>query len=186
MPNIENLKKQAKQYLRWHREPYYPVATQIRATLPRFRGMGDVEILHSGFKLADAQELIARREGFDSWQALISGADVNERSPNQTALRPILTSIEAQLFVASVQNSSTSIQASLALRSHSSMATHRSMAKWYATCATQFAAGVRACFLWRYSQARRPAFRFHHSCYTVESKQLFLDFRLQECRSIRC
>ncbi|MGH9791593.1 MAG: VOC family protein, partial [Candidatus Acidiferrales bacterium] len=24
MPNIENLKKQAKQYLRWHRERYYP------------------------------------------------------------------------------------------------------------------------------------------------------------------
>ncbi len=31
MPNIENLKKQAKQYLRWHRERYYPVAAQIRA-----------------------------------------------------------------------------------------------------------------------------------------------------------
>ena len=58
MPNIENLKKQAKQYLRWHRERYYPVAAQIRAALPRFRNAGDAQILESSFKLADAQELV--------------------------------------------------------------------------------------------------------------------------------
>ena len=57
MPNIENLKKQAKQYLRWHREPYYPVAAQIRAVLPRFRHIGDVQILESSFRLADAKSL---------------------------------------------------------------------------------------------------------------------------------
>jgi hypothetical protein len=63
MPNIENLKKQTKQYLRWHRERYYPVAAQIRAGLPRFRHIGDVQILKSSFKLADAQELVARQMG---------------------------------------------------------------------------------------------------------------------------
>ena len=105
MPNIENLKKQAKQYLRWHRERYYPVAAQIRSALPRFRGMGDAEVLKVGFKLADAQELVARQEGFDSWQALISGADTMKETPKQTALCAVLTSIEAQLFVANVQNS---------------------------------------------------------------------------------
>jgi hypothetical protein len=42
-----NLKQQAKQYLRWHRERYYPVAAQIRAALPRFRHIGDVQILES-------------------------------------------------------------------------------------------------------------------------------------------
>jgi hypothetical protein len=103
MPNIENLKKQAKQYLRWHRDRYYPVAAQIRSTLPRFRGMGDVEILKSGLKLADAQELVARQEGFDSWQALISGANVMRDTPKQATLRAVLNSIEAQLYVASVQ-----------------------------------------------------------------------------------
>jgi len=106
MPNIENLKKQAKQYLRWHRERYHSVAAQIRSTLPRFRGMGDREILESGFKLADAQELVARQEGFDSWQALISGADVMRDTPRQAALRAVLNSVEPQLFVANVQNSS--------------------------------------------------------------------------------
>ena len=79
MPNIENLKKQAKQYLRWHRERYYPVAAQIRAALPRFRHMGDVEVLESSFKLADAQELVARQMGFEGWQALKSGAAAMSR-----------------------------------------------------------------------------------------------------------
>jgi catechol 2,3-dioxygenase-like lactoylglutathione lyase family enzyme len=105
MPNIENLKKQAKQYLRWHREQYYPVAAQIRAALPRFRHIGDVQILESSFKLADAQELVARQMGFDGWQALKSGADAMTDEPKQTTPRPILNSIEAQLFVANIKSS---------------------------------------------------------------------------------
>jgi len=105
MPNIENLKKQAKQYLRWHRERYYPVAAQIRAALPRFRHVGYVQILESSFKLADAQELVARQMGFDGWQALKSGADAMTDEPGQTTPRPILSSIEAQLFVANIKSS---------------------------------------------------------------------------------
>jgi uncharacterized glyoxalase superfamily protein PhnB len=105
MPNIENLKKQAKQYLRWHRERYYPVAAQIRAALPRFRNLGDVQILESRFKLSDAQELVARQMGFDGWQALKSGADAMTDEPRQTTPRPILSSIEAQLFVADIKSS---------------------------------------------------------------------------------
>jgi catechol 2,3-dioxygenase-like lactoylglutathione lyase family enzyme len=105
MPNIENLKKQAKQYLRWHRERYYPVAAQIRAALPRFRHVGDVQILEASFKLADAQELVARQMGFDGWQALKSGADAMTDAPRQTTPRPILNSIAAQLFVANIKSS---------------------------------------------------------------------------------
>jgi len=70
MPSLENLKKQAKQYLRWHRDRYYPVAAQIRAVLPRFRHLSDPQILACSFKLSDAQELVARQSGFDSWLAL--------------------------------------------------------------------------------------------------------------------
>jgi catechol 2,3-dioxygenase-like lactoylglutathione lyase family enzyme len=105
MPNIENLKKQAKQYLRWHREKYYPVAAQIRAALPRFRNFGDEQILESSFKLADAQELVARQMGFEGWQALKSGAEAMTDEPKQTTPRPILNSIEAQLFVANIKSS---------------------------------------------------------------------------------
>ena len=105
MPNIENLKKQAKQYLRWHRERYYPVAAQIRAALPRFRHVGDVQILESSFKLGDTQELVARQMGFDGWPALKSGADAMTDEPKQTTPRPILSSISAQLFVANIKSS---------------------------------------------------------------------------------
>ena len=45
MPNLENLKKQAKLILRWHRERHYPVAAQIRGLMPRFLNVPDSEIL---------------------------------------------------------------------------------------------------------------------------------------------
>jgi catechol 2,3-dioxygenase-like lactoylglutathione lyase family enzyme len=120
MPNIENLKKQAKQYLRWHRERYYPVAARIRAALPRFRHLSDEQVLDANFKLADAQELVARERGFEGWQALTSGAyamthqattheamthEAMTHHAGQTVLRPVLNATEAQLFVADIQAS---------------------------------------------------------------------------------
>ena len=102
-PNLENLKKQAKQYLRWHRERYYPVAARIRAGLPRFRHLSDAQVLDANFKLADAQELVARERGFEGWQALKSGAHAMTQEAAQTVSRPILNSTEAQLFVADIK-----------------------------------------------------------------------------------
>jgi catechol 2,3-dioxygenase-like lactoylglutathione lyase family enzyme len=105
MPNLENLKKQAKQYLRWHRERYYPVAAEIRAALPRFRHLDDSQVLEANFKLSDAQELVARQAGFDGWQALKSGAQTMTTQTRQTKPRPILSSTAAQLFVADIKAS---------------------------------------------------------------------------------
>jgi catechol 2,3-dioxygenase-like lactoylglutathione lyase family enzyme len=51
MPNFENLRKQAKLILRWHRDRYYPVAAQIRSGLPRFSRMTDPDILAHSFHL---------------------------------------------------------------------------------------------------------------------------------------
>ena len=104
MPNLENLRKQAKLYLRWHRERHHPVAAQIRAVLPRFKDLTDRQILDAGFKLGDAQELVARQSGFETWQALKTGVQAMT-SPAPTASRPVLTAVEAQLFVADVRAS---------------------------------------------------------------------------------
>ena len=52
MPNLENLKKQAKLVLRWHRERHLPIAAQIRGYLPHFLNMPDSEILAASFKSA--------------------------------------------------------------------------------------------------------------------------------------
>lgn len=105
MPNLENLKKQAKQYLRWHREGYYPVAATIRAVLPRFRYLDDGEILKASFKLNDAQELVARQMGFEGWLALKSGAQSMSTQVERSTTGPTLSSTSAQLFVADIQAS---------------------------------------------------------------------------------
>jgi catechol 2,3-dioxygenase-like lactoylglutathione lyase family enzyme len=107
MPNLENLKKQAKLYLRWHRDRYYPVAAQIRAVLPRFHHLTDQAVLAHSFKLSDAQELIARKSGFENWEALLIGVrtkgvhtmkDANAETPS----KPTLLAAEPQLFAADI------------------------------------------------------------------------------------
>jgi catechol 2,3-dioxygenase-like lactoylglutathione lyase family enzyme len=105
MPNLENLKKQAKQYLRWHRERYHPVAAEIRAALPRFRHLDDHQVLEASFKLSDAQELVARQLGFEGWQALKAGTQAMSTQVNQATKVPILSGTEAQLYVADINAS---------------------------------------------------------------------------------
>jgi catechol 2,3-dioxygenase-like lactoylglutathione lyase family enzyme len=107
MPNLENLKKQAKLILRWHRERHYPVAAQIRELIPSFANMSDLEILAASFKLSDAQEMVARQHGFDSWQALKTGPSVATRKPKSSLspLKAIITGAEPQLFVTDIKRS---------------------------------------------------------------------------------
>ena len=85
MSNIENLKKQAKQILRWHREGRWTVATDIRNALPEFKGLTDREVFERAFKLTDAQTLLARRHGYDSWKALSAGLAAKADEPSLAA-----------------------------------------------------------------------------------------------------
>jgi catechol 2,3-dioxygenase-like lactoylglutathione lyase family enzyme len=110
MPSLENLKKQAKLVLRWHRTRYYPVAAQIRAVLPRFAGLSDAEVLAAEFKLSDAQELVARQAGYASWQALKQEVETMSeqappvpQAPQPSAAQPVLSGLAAQLFVADIK-----------------------------------------------------------------------------------
>jgi catechol 2,3-dioxygenase-like lactoylglutathione lyase family enzyme len=105
MPNLENLRKQAKLYVRWHRDGHHPVAAQIRAVLPRFKDLTDRQILERDFKLSDAQELVARQSGFESWQALKTGVQAMTDTALTIAAIPELTQVEAQLFVADIKAS---------------------------------------------------------------------------------
>ena len=110
MPNLENLKKQAKFILRWHRERHYPVAAQIRSHLPRFLNMPDFEILAASFKLSDAQEMVASQQGFDSWQALKTGLSktplkVNASPSKSSPSKATIVSAEPQLFVTDITRS---------------------------------------------------------------------------------
>jgi uncharacterized glyoxalase superfamily protein PhnB len=105
MPNLENLKKQAKLILRWHRERHYPVAAQIRGHLPRFLNMPDSEILAASFKLSDAQELVARQQGFESWQALNTGLSTTSLNVKSSPSKATIVGAEPQLFVTDIKRS---------------------------------------------------------------------------------
>ncbi len=105
MPNLENLKKQAKLYLRWHRDRYYPVAAQIRAVLPRFQHLTDEDLLAHSFKLSDAQELIAKKAGFANWGALLNGVSAMNDPQSEDHVKPTLLAAEPQLFVSDVNAS---------------------------------------------------------------------------------
>ena len=104
MANLENLRKQAKLYVRWHRERHHPVAAQIRALLPRFKEMTDRQILDAAFKLSDAQEMVARQSGFERWQALKTGVQTMPETASTTD-RPKLSAAEPELFVANIKAS---------------------------------------------------------------------------------
>ena len=103
MPNLENLKKQAKLILRWHRERHYPVAAQIRGLMPRFLNMSDSEILAANFKLSDAQEIVARQHGFDSWQTLKAGLSATSRRVKLPPSKATIICAEPQLFVTDIK-----------------------------------------------------------------------------------
>ncbi len=103
MPHLENLKKQAKLVLRWHREHHYPVAAQIRQHLPRFRNMPDAEILDASFKLGEAQELVARQQGFESWQALKTGLSTTSPEVKASPSKATIVGVEPQLFVTDIE-----------------------------------------------------------------------------------
>ncbi len=105
MPNLENLKKQAKRILRWHRQRHYPVAAQIRALMPCFLNMPDAEILAETFKLSDAQDMVARQHGFDSWQALKTGLSTTSRKVKSPRSKATIVSAEPQPFVADIKRS---------------------------------------------------------------------------------
>lgn len=102
MPSLENLRKQAKLYVRWHRDGYYPVAAHIRAVLPRYRSLTDREVLQAQFKLNDAQELVARQNGFHDWHALkegVSAVTVGGADAGDVQAMPDLMVVEAQIYV---------------------------------------------------------------------------------------
>jgi uncharacterized glyoxalase superfamily protein PhnB len=99
MSNIENLKKQAKQILRWHHERRWTVATDIRNALPEFQGLTDREVFEHEFKLTDAQTLLAKRHGYETWAALSAGLAAKAADPAPDATEATTRVVYALPFV---------------------------------------------------------------------------------------
>jgi catechol 2,3-dioxygenase-like lactoylglutathione lyase family enzyme len=105
MSDIEPYRKQAKLYLRWHRQGYYPVAATIRRLLGRFAPLSEAQILAHPFKLADAQELVASKHGFENWAALKKGIEPMSIPSGQQGPHSNVIHAEPQLFVADMARS---------------------------------------------------------------------------------
>ena len=102
--NLENLKKQAKLLVRWHREGNYSIGGRIRS-LPRYRNITDEEALALKFPLSEAQEIIALDAGYGSWAELKAGVAKAPRVVKQAPPAPILKSAKPVIFVRNVRAS---------------------------------------------------------------------------------
>ena len=105
MINLENSRKQAKQFVRWHRDRHWTVAQVIRERLPRYAELSDRQIFEAEFRLADAQELVARRAGFENWEELLTAASaqaVSTDDPAATAERSRILVARPFVFVRDV------------------------------------------------------------------------------------
>jgi hypothetical protein len=69
-PNLDHLKKQAKDLLRACRAADPSAFVRLRQSLPAARGRDDVALAKRDWRLHDAQSCLAREYGFSSWDAL--------------------------------------------------------------------------------------------------------------------
>src|SRR5688500_14603873 len=69
-PDLEQLRKQAKDLLKSHKSGQAEALQRIRESHPRFSTAADSEIRAAKFTLSDAQLALAREYGFASWPKL--------------------------------------------------------------------------------------------------------------------
>jgi catechol 2,3-dioxygenase-like lactoylglutathione lyase family enzyme len=113
--NQDNLKKQAKLLVCWHREGNYSVGERIRS-LPRYRNLTDVEALALKFPLSEAQEIIALDAGYASWAELKTGLATVPKPPKPAPSAPQVKSAKPVINVTNVQASAAFFRDKLGFR----------------------------------------------------------------------
>ncbi len=106
MSRLEPYRKLAKQLVRWHRAGNYSIGERIRG-LPRYGQLTDEEALKLKFPLSEAQEIVAREAGFESWTALKTTVESTPSAPRAAAepARPTIKAAIPVLFVSNVARS---------------------------------------------------------------------------------
>lgn len=74
-PDLDHLKRQAKALLKHLRDGQTSAAKTFIAHLPAAKTLTPANVRAAGFKLADAQSVVARHSGFSSWAALARHVD---------------------------------------------------------------------------------------------------------------
>lgn len=112
MPTIETYRKQAKLFLRWHREGDYSIGERVRR-LERYRSFTDQQVLALKFPLALAQEIVAVEAGYQRWADLKAATAGATRTPRAPSSQPSLKKVTPILFVRDVTTSAAFFQQKL-------------------------------------------------------------------------
>ncbi|NYF91760.1 glyoxalase superfamily protein [Tunturiibacter empetritectus] len=112
MPTIETYRKQAKLFLRWHRERDYSIGERVRR-LERYRSLTDQEVLALKFTLALAQEIVAVEAGYQRWADLKAATAGATRTPRAPSSQPFLKKVTPILLVHNVESSAAFFQQKL-------------------------------------------------------------------------
>lgn len=94
-PNLEQYKKQAKDVVKEYKSGDAETLQRLKATHPRFHAMQDSEIAKAKFTLTDAQFVIAREHGFDSWPRFSRQIEIVNRKHAAALRNPVDAFIEA-------------------------------------------------------------------------------------------
>ena len=78
-PNLEQLRKRAKDLLRAYRDRQPDALARLRASLPRYSHLDDDDLLELSLSLRDAQHVIANEHGFRDWLSMRTYIQRNER-----------------------------------------------------------------------------------------------------------
>jgi ankyrin repeat protein len=92
-PDLELLRKRAKELLRAARRGETDAVTALRSAVPRLSRLGDAS-LASAARLADAQHAIARQHGLASWPMLLRA--IEEAQPLVVQCERLLAAIRAR------------------------------------------------------------------------------------------
>jgi hypothetical protein len=85
-PNLEQYRKQAKELLKDYQDADMKAMVRVRRNHPRFRKLNETEFRSQPFVLADAQLVIAREHGFESWPRFVQGIEELERNDSEFSI----------------------------------------------------------------------------------------------------
>jgi ankyrin repeat protein len=96
-PNLEQYKKQAKELLKAYRSADVETIRRVKRSHPRFEKLSEPGFEISKFALADAQLVIAREHGFESWPKFTKRIEVMN-SEIAALANPLAAFIEAAIW----------------------------------------------------------------------------------------
>jgi ankyrin repeat protein len=96
-PSLEQYKKQAKELLKAYRSADIEAIRRVKTNHPRFQKLSEPSFQITKFSLADAQLVIAREHGFESWVKFAQRIEVMN-SQAAAGVDPVAAFIEAAIW----------------------------------------------------------------------------------------